>query len=171
MTSGLQVRRGSASDVDALEPLWVEVHHHHARSMPELAPYVDDSVTWEQRSALYRELLAKDDTVLLLAEAGGELVGYGLAHVMAVDETWIGDTWVTGARIGEIESLAVRPGRRGGGVGSLLLTRLTDALADAGVDDVILGALPGNTRAIRLYERFGFKPTWLYMSRFAGRDG
>jgi hypothetical protein len=29
--------------------------------------------------------------------------------------------------------------------------------------------LPGNAGAIRLYERRGFRPTWLYLSRFAGR--
>ncbi len=32
-----------------------------------------------------------------------------------------------------------------------------------------LGALPGNTAAIRLYQRHGFHPTWSYLSRFAGR--
>jgi hypothetical protein len=30
--------RGSAADLEALEPLWVSVHHRHAESMPELAP-------------------------------------------------------------------------------------------------------------------------------------
>lgn len=38
-----------------------------------------------------------------------------------------------------------------------------------GVKDLILGALPGNTDAIRLYERRGYQPTWLYLSRFEGR--
>ena len=33
----LELRRGSAADLPALEPLWVAVHHHHAESMPELA--------------------------------------------------------------------------------------------------------------------------------------
>ncbi|WP_157681341.1 hypothetical protein [Mycobacterium sp. JS623] len=28
--------------------------------------------------------------------------------------------------------------------------------------DLILGALPGNTDAIRPYERRGYRPTWLY---------
>jgi ribosomal protein S18 acetylase RimI-like enzyme len=42
-------------------------------------------------------------------------------------------------------------------------------LAALGVDDLILGALPGNEGALRLYERRGFRATWLYLSRFAGR--
>ena len=39
-----------------------------------------------------------------------------------------------------------------------------------GVVDQVIGVLPGNVDAIRLYERRGFRPTWLYLSRFAGRD-
>ncbi len=43
-------------------------------------------------------------------------------------------------------------------------------LAARGLDDVILGVLPGQRRRDRrLYERRGFRPTWMYMSRFAGR--
>ena len=49
----------------------------------------------------------KPDTLLLLARDGDELIGYALAHVLPVEETWVPDTWRTGARIAEIESLAV----------------------------------------------------------------
>ena len=124
MAAGTQIRRGGPEDLPLLEPLWVSVHHRHAESMPELAPYVDDATTWAVRSTLYAELLAKPDTVLLLASAGDALVGYGLAHVMPLEETWVGDTWVTGPRIGEIESLAVLPEHRGQGLGTELLDRL-----------------------------------------------
>ena len=48
------------------------------------------------RRALYEELLAKPDTLLLLAFVGDAAVGYGLAHVLAVDDSWIPDTWQTG---------------------------------------------------------------------------
>jgi ribosomal protein S18 acetylase RimI-like enzyme len=166
----LELRRGSAADLAALEPLWVAVHHRHAESMPELAPYVSDARTWELRSRLYAELLAKPDTVLVLAKMGEALVGYGLAHVMEIDDTWIPDTWVTGDRIGEIESLSVLPEHRGQGIGERLMDALERALHEAGVADVIVGVLPGNDGAVRLYERRGYRPTWAYLSRFAGRS-
>jgi ribosomal protein S18 acetylase RimI-like enzyme len=169
MQEPVQLRRGDISDLPALEPLWVSVHHHHAASMPGLAPYVDDATTWAERSGLYRELLVKAGTVLVLAEEEGAAIGYGLAHVMPASGTWAADTWATGPRIGEIESLAVLPDRRGSGIGTRLLDALETALAAAGVEDLLLGALPGNAAAIRLYERHGFQPTWLYLSRFAGR--
>ena len=87
-----------------------------------------------------------------------------------MDDSWIPDTWETGSRIGEIESLSVLPQYRGSGLGSELLDRLEQHLHAIGVEDLILGALPGNTDAIRLYERRGYQPTWLYLSRLEGRS-
>jgi hypothetical protein len=109
MTPAWQVRIGGAADLDLVGPLWVAVHHQHAQTMPQLAPYVSDDETWRVRRVLYEELLAKTDTLLLLAFVGETAVGYGITHVLPVDETWISDTWVTGSRIGEIESLSVLP--------------------------------------------------------------
>jgi ribosomal protein S18 acetylase RimI-like enzyme len=163
------LRRGSHADLSVLEPLWVSVHHRHAEVMPELAPYVSDAQTWAARRALYDELLAKADTALFLASVGDELIGYGLAHVMAVGDTWLADTWATGTRIGEIESLAVLPAHRGRGIGTRLLDALEQELEAAGVRDLVLGVLPGNAAAIRLYARHGYRPTWMYLSRLAGR--
>jgi ribosomal protein S18 acetylase RimI-like enzyme len=164
-----QMRIGSAADLDLVGPLWVAVHHQHAKTMPQLAPYVSDDETWRVRRRLYEELLAKPDTLLLIASVDDTVIGYGLAHVMPVDDSWIADTWVTGNRIGEIESLSVLPQYRGSGLGSELIDRLEQHLHDMGLTDLILGALPGNTDAIRLYERRGYQPTWLYLSRFGGR--
>ena len=137
--------------------------------MPELAPYVSDSATWRARRTLYEDLLTKPDTLLLLAVVDDKPIGYGLTHVMPVADSWIEDTWTTGDRIGEIESLSVLPSYRGSGLGSELLDRLESHLHERGVDDLILGALAGNSDAIRLYERRGYQPAWLYLSKFAGR--
>jgi ribosomal protein S18 acetylase RimI-like enzyme len=167
MTESADLRRGTISDLSSLEPLWVSVHHHHAETMPELAPYVDDRETWAARRAVYAELLDQPDTFLLLAVLGGALVGYGLAHVLEARETWVADTWRTGPRIGEIESLAVLPSHRDRGIGSRLLAALEGELEAIGVHDLVLGVVPGNTAAIRLYERRGYRPTWTYLSRFA----
>lgn len=170
--SEITVREGTMADLDALAPLWQAVHRHHAASMPELAPYVTDAETWAARRALYAELLATPGTTLLLAHAGdpAELVAYAMSHVFDRPGSWLDDTWVTGARIGEIESLAVRADHRGAGLGSLLLGRLEDRLGEQGVEDVVIGLLPGNEGARRLYERRGYRPTWMYMSRLGGRS-
>lgn len=172
----IRIRRGTVDDLDALGPLWVGVHHQHQASMPELAPYVTDEETWTERRKLYAEVLAKPDTILLLAydDAVAErpaLVGYGLAHVLVTADTWIADTWRRGDRIGEIESLAVSPSHRGHGIGTALLEQLEAALAAIGVEDLILGVVAGNVAAQRLYARRGYLPTWLYMCRSPSTGG
>ena len=67
MATAWQVRTGSADDLDLVGPLWVAVHHRHAETMPELAPYVSDERTWSVRRELYEELLTKPHTLLLVA--------------------------------------------------------------------------------------------------------
>lgn len=165
------VELGGVGDLDLLEPLWVAVHHQHQRAMPELSPYVSDATTWSERRALYAGLFAERDPVLLLARAGDELVGYALGYTMPAGGTWLADTWVTGELVAEVESLSVLPEHRGRGLGSRLLTELHQRLSELGADDLILGAVAGNADAIRLYERHGYRPTWLYLTRLEGRPG
>ena len=85
-------------------------------------------------------------------------------------ETLLPDTWETGERVAEIESLSVAPAARGAGIGSALLDRIDAELEAEGVRDVLIGALVTNAGAIRLYERRGFRPAWLYMFRLGGRS-
>jgi hypothetical protein len=71
LTDAPEVRVATADDLNLVEPLWIAVHHQHAETMPELAPFVGDDETWAVRKELYEELyeelLAKPDTLLLLA--------------------------------------------------------------------------------------------------------
>jgi ribosomal protein S18 acetylase RimI-like enzyme len=160
--------------VDRVEPLWLVLHAHHRDVMgSSLAPYADDAASWAARRAMYAAFLAAPGggSFLLLAERepGAELVGYAMVAVTAAAETWIPDTWRIGDRVAEIETLCVAPHARGDGLGSALLDRVDEELAGAGIEDVLVGAIAANVDAIRLYERRGFRPTSLYLSRFAGR--
>ena len=165
----LLVDVGGVADLDRLEPLWLAVHRRHQAAMPELAPYVSDAESWRERRALYQRLFATYEPILLLVRDGDRPVGYGLAYAMPAADGWLADTWVTGERVGEIESLGVLPEYRGRGLGTRLLRELEDRLREQGVTDLVLGVLPGNTDARRLYERLGYRPTWLYLSRLEGR--
>jgi ribosomal protein S18 acetylase RimI-like enzyme len=164
-----EIREGTAADVDRLEELWVAVHHTHMDAMPELAPYVSDARTWELLREHYVHLFERPDTLLALAFVGEELAGYTIGAIHPVQGSWVPDTWETGPRYGEVESIGVAPAHRGAGIGGALLDRLDAHFAQHGVEDVVIGALAGNAAAIRLYERRGFRPTWLYLSRFKGR--
>jgi ribosomal protein S18 acetylase RimI-like enzyme len=163
------IRRAGPDAIDRVAPLWLALHQHHrAVGGERLGPYVDDERSWAARRELYAAVLAKGG-FLLLAERDAELIGYAAVAVSPAGETLTPDTWATGDRLAEVETLYVVPGARGDGVGSALLDRIDAELAAAGVDDVMIGAIVTNVDAIRLYERRGFRPAWLYMLRLAGR--
>ena len=128
----MRIADGSLADLDELRSLWLELHHHHQRLVPEQAPFVDDAASWAARRALYQQVLAKPETVLLLAMDVDVVIGYGLAHVMSAGDKWVADTWVTGSRIGEIESLGVTGERRGQGFGTALLEQLIRRMTEIG---------------------------------------
>ena len=129
---------------------------------------MDDEQSWSARRALYAGFLDHGGFALL-AERDGALIGYALVAVKTSAETELDDTWRSGARVAEIETLSVAPAARGLGVGSALLDRVDAELEDAGIRDVLIAAFVTNTDAIRLYERRGFRAASLVMIRLAAR--
>jgi ribosomal protein S18 acetylase RimI-like enzyme len=166
----LTIERGTLKDLPSLREQWLGLHRHHQRVMPELSPYVSEDESWAVRAALYRAVLSQPASVLLLAKEDARMVGYALGLVLGPEaKSWLDDTWVNTGAVGEIESLGVSLDRRGRGIGSKLLQRLEEELRSLGARDLVLGVLPGNAQAISLYERFGYRPTWMYLSKLDGR--
>ncbi|WP_267242921.1 ribosomal protein S18-alanine N-acetyltransferase [Streptomyces sp. PR69] len=60
--------------------------------------------------------------------------------------------------LGDVLTIAVAPEEQGGGLGSLLLTELLRHATAFECDEVLLEVRVDNTRAQKLYERFGFEP-------------
>jgi len=166
----ITITRARPDELDRLEPLWLHLHHHHqAVGGDALGPFVDDATSWRERRALYLDFLEKGGFVFV-AERDGELLGYAMVAIVPVTDTQMPDTWRTGERIAEIETLSVVPHARGAGIGSALLDRVDEELESAAIDDVLVGAFITNLDAIRLYERRGFRPAWMYLQRLGGRS-
>jgi ribosomal protein S18 acetylase RimI-like enzyme len=163
--TGVQISRVGIEVVDRLEPLWLALHEHH-QSVAPAAVYQPHDRSWAARRDAYAEWMASPGSFILIAERSGELVGYALVHVRPGPD----DTWVTGNRIAELETLSVAPAARGQGVGTLLLDRVDAELDAAGITDLFIAALRGNDAAIRLYERRGLRPVMVHLARF-GADG
>jgi RimJ/RimL family protein N-acetyltransferase len=154
--------------VDGLRSLWLDLHHHHQEVAPQLAPFVSDARSWEViRPSLVRA--AENDLLLRIGPSDSPLAIASIG-IMHDDPLWT-DTWVTGPDVADIQVLTVAPSARGRGVGSTLLDAIDERLASAGVRDQAVAAIVSNRDAIRLYERRGFKPAWLQLTRFAGREG
>jgi GNAT superfamily N-acetyltransferase len=166
--SGIEIQVEGVEALGELEPLWLMLHHHHQASAPELAPYVGDQASWRVRRCGYERWLALPDSFLLVARADGRPIGYALVRVDVAGGEWV-DTWVVGERVAEIETLVVAPRHRDKGLGTALLDRVELELDERGVRDIIIGIVPGNAGAHRLYEQRGYQPTWMVLSRFGGR--
>lgn len=153
------------SQVEALEPLWLELHHHHQAVSPHLGPFVPDKDSWP----VIRDLLSPSagEGLLFAAVSGGRFIGFASAAVYGRDElVSYCDTWVTDGEVGEIKFLVVAGEARGKGVGAALTAAIDRELARRNVHDQFVGAIEPNQGAIRFYESRGFRPAWLELTRF-----
>jgi ribosomal protein S18 acetylase RimI-like enzyme len=131
---------------------------------PETGRFTDDDSSWEVRLASYREWLADPRSFVLIAREAERPVGYAVARVMEAGPEW-SDTWRMPPTMAEMETLVVLPALRNSGLGTRLLDAVEDELERQGITEVIVGIIPGNDGAQRLYERRGFRPRWLVLSR------
>lgn len=158
--TAVSIERGRASDIDSLRELWLQLHHHHQVIGPQSGTFTDDETSWKVRASNYRGWMADEGSFLLLARDGEELVGYALVAVSpGSDEDR--DAWVVPDRVAELETLVVSDGARGKGIGSRLLDEVDAELERSGISEVVVGLIPGNDGAQRLYERSGYKQRWL----------
>lgn len=99
------------------------------------------SMPWSEIS--FRDTLNREDTLYLVAEEQGEILGYcGLWQ--SLDE-------------GEIPNVAVRESKRRRGVGLALLQELLLRGEKRGITAFTLEVRAGNKGAISLYEKLGFR--------------
>lgn len=86
---------------------------------------------------------------VLVAQRDGSVLGYArIGRHLAVPSN---------AHVLDFEALAVSPGARGHGVGSLLIDALIDEARSRGARKLGLRALSTNARAITMYEKHGFR--------------
>jgi ribosomal protein S18 acetylase RimI-like enzyme len=100
---------------------------------------------------------------VLVAETGGRVVGVVIATIPKIAREKVLERRPT--RIGHIEDLAVRAAWRGKGIGSRLLARAERRLRAAGCDQLTIGVFARNRRAQALYERVGFQPWGVLLTK------
>lgn len=156
---GIRLEAGGAELVDSLEPLWLALFDHHREVRRVSLPMIDRSETWARRRALYLHHLNHDHGFIYLVRREERPVGYALVYLRPGYD----DTWVTGAHIAEVESLAVLPAERGRGLGTLLLDAVEARLRRHGVADVRLAVVVGNDASLAFYRARGLVPTLTIM--------
>ena len=106
--------------------------------------------------------LEKSNIIILVAESGGEVVGYTYAGVEGNDYMSLRGP------AGVLYDIVVDPAHRRLGVGQALLEATLEALEAKGVPRVVLSTAERNESAQRLFARAGFRRTMIEMTRELG---
>jgi ribosomal protein S18 acetylase RimI-like enzyme len=106
--------------------------------------------------------LDSPNIVILVAEQGGEVVGYTYAGIEGTDYMSLRGP------AGVVYDIVVDPAHRGQGVGRELLDATLQALQAKGAPRVVLSTAERNESAQRLFARAGFRRTMIEMTRESG---
>jgi len=153
-SESLVIREAGPADLDVVTELEMGVIRYDALfGAAILRPATEELVRAETQAAL-----AVRPARAWLAERDGEPVG--LIHVQPPEES----RWITGmTRAGVtvyLQTMFVRPGDRGGGVGEALVRQLHAVLDARGVDTTLLHYAQLNPLSAPFWSRMGYRPLW-----------
>lgn len=103
--------------------------------------------------------LDEPNVIILVAERDGEVIGYTYAGVEGTDYMSLRGP------AGVLYDIVVDPAHRKHGVGRMLLDATLEALKARGAPRVVLSTAERNPSAQRLFDRAGFRPTMIEMTR------
>lgn len=134
----MEIIQGGPEHVDTAALIW-------AHAVTERDGY-DEVPSLEAARPGVESALANEPSLLLLAQEGGEAVGFiaGGPHETNTDQ------------VAYINYVGVHPDAWGKGVGEALLRALPDALIKNGYEKAELLVYVDNVRGVRLYERLGW---------------
>ncbi|MCW2921997.1 MAG: GCN5-related N-acetyltransferase [Thermoleophilia bacterium] len=155
MTGGAtsSIRDARLEDAPAIARIHVECWRHAYRGL--VPQSLLDSLSVEARKAQWRRVLGEDDAApargatLVSADESGEVSGFAQTGVLQDGS----DDPATG----ELYAIYLDPKAIGTGIGRELLGAATERLRAAGFAHAQLDVLPGNARAIRVYEAAGWR--------------
>jgi ribosomal protein S18 acetylase RimI-like enzyme len=155
------VRRATPADlprIGRLGALLVEEHHAFDARRFLAARHR----TPADYAAFMSTQLDEPDVVVLVADDGGDVIGYAYAAVEGYDYMALRGP------AGVLHDVIVDPEYRGRGVGRLLLDATLAYLTTRGAPRVVLSTAERNEAAQRLYASAGFRRTMVEMTRELG---
>ncbi|MGO4193927.1 N-acetyltransferase family protein [Rhizobium sp. YAF28] len=159
----VRIRLARPADMETLGgfgALLVTLHHEL-----DAKRFIEAAKSTPARYAQFLESeLALPETVLLVAEDEGALVGYAYAALEGFDYMSLRGP------AGVIHDLFVDPARRREGVGRMLLEATMAGLKSLGAERFVLSTAYRNKTARSLFAAMGFRPTMVEMTREADQD-
>jgi len=145
-----KIRRAKIEDLSRISGL---VSNLVRKEYDEFDKTIDPDHVSGQKAQIYFKQRIEDDNngIFLVAEAEEQIVGYFIGGLGFVEDYRLLD------RIAEGESMFVSDQYRGFGIGTEFITLFEDWCRGKGIKRVRIVASAGNTEAIKLYHRLGYK--------------
>ena len=158
MAPASSVRQATPKDLQAigrLGALLVRTHYDFdARRFIAPSPDTEDRYGW-----FLGTQLKKPNVIILVADRDGKVIGYTYSGVEG------NDYMALRGPAGVVYDIVVDPAYRKQGVGRMLLDATLKALKARGAPRVVLSTAERNSDAQRLFDRAGFRPTMIEMTR------
>ena len=153
-------RQATAADVERLAVLY-------RQGADELTPMRGGAI-WAAREsraepleAVYRELVSRDDTRVVVGTIDGFAIGFGIGRLEELrDGRWLG----------VVDELFVEPEARSIGVGEAIVADLLEFFAAHGCIGADALALPGNRATKNFFEQQGFVARAIVMHKRLGAE-
>jgi len=156
--SNIKIREAANSDLPTLGILGALLVQEHHDFDPRRFLAAKNRTPQDYASFLGARLNDRN-AVILVAETKGETIGYAYGEIEGYDYMSLRGP------AGVLNDLIVDPAHRGRGVGRLLLDEIISRLKSRGVPRIVLSTAAKNKAAQRLFERSGFRPTMIEMTR------
>lgn len=155
------IRPANDADGESLGRMGAALARQHHAYDPERFMLPDDVEAgyrwWLEKEAKNRK------AVVLVAESGGEVVGYAYGRLEERDWNALRD------RCGGFHDLWVEEAGRRTGVGALLAEEMARRMTALGAPRIVLMTAAKNETAQRLFARLGWRPTMIELTREAKR--
>ncbi len=147
------IRRATIKDYEKIAEFSKQVVLYHSDNRPDIIKSAPDLSKRE-----FKETIKDKNWIALIAENGGQAVGYCKALVRDIGD----DVWAEMKMI-FIYEMYVDPSYRRKGIANGLLDEIKKIANEIGATQVELDVWSFNESAISLYEKFGFTPQRLKM--------
>jgi len=141
------IRFARSEELERLQPLWEALYEHQAAHGMQIALPENAFVAWvsSMRPTLDRF------SVVTVAENGTEVLGLVAGRIRMLP------AYFGSEPVGFIGEVFVLPEARSGGVGEALVRKTIEWFGDREIRRIELQVVSDNPRALRFYERLGWK--------------
>lgn len=143
----LRVRPATHDDLEALLDLWRDLEHAQGRL--RYFPPVEEAA--DRIAASFRDAVASQDADVLLVLEEDEPVGMALVHLERPSR-------MSDEQAVELSRVVVRPGRRGLGIGKLLVEASAGWARERGIRSMVAAVFVANVASRGFWRSAGFEP-------------